>query len=439
MAILLARTALIAFLATSLAYAQTPKVALDSTQTQESADLLFKTIKDALRTSNGNLDGQNFKLVLAFSTGHFAQDPGMAEAARALSSSLVERHLIAGDEVSAYAWEMNLWEHPGATGNPYRLEADKPSDSTKATVNALWPRSPQPDSVGGHDTEKAIAQLSERLSNAPDTVLVLLTNTAYSVASSHEQPVGDSYAGFNTALEHFKKLPARTSSGASLALPFKELTTGRERSLDAVILVPITFSGTALSSGTRTERLAAVLTTALSSSFPWWMVGVGLLVVAGLAALGLRRRPSPTSGPSRAPARAPVAAIKSKGGKDWNLEIEGRNLALPAKGEVCRLYRAGHRTSDERAVSLSETNIPLLLCTLERTATGLEVRLDEKTRLLSINGQPVSKPLFALAEGPVRLKFKGSYQARAGLPDQPFEYTAVLKLVNAPAPQTSQP
>ena len=411
------------------AFAQNEKLTLDLNSTQKSANILFETLQKSTREATGNLERQNVKLVFAFSTGHFAQDPGMAEAARAIGSSLVERHLVAGDKVWAYAWEMNLWDHPGASGNPYTLEADRPSDTSKAAVNALWPRSPQSGSAGGHDTEKAIAQLVEKVGNSSDTVLVLLTNTAYSVASRREKPVGDNFPGYKTALERFKRLPARTSSGASLGLPFKELTGGRERSLDAVILVPLSFSGTSFSNGSRSERLATAQTVPSSSGFPWWLVALGGLGIGSILAWVLRRKSQAPSNKT-APRAAPKAV--ARGGKDWTLEVEGRSLALPVKGEVCRLYRAGYSSSDERAIVLTEAKLPLLLATLERTPLGLEVRPDEKTRLVSINGQPAVKRIVALQGGTVRLRFTGKYQAKPGLPDQPFTHDIILKLVNAP-------
>lgn len=95
-------------------------VKLDPKGIQRSADELYSAVNQAVSAAGGNLEQQHLNLALGFSTGHFASDPGMAEAARAISSALVNTHLVQGDTVRAYAWEMNVWSNysAGRLGRP---------------------------------------------------------------------------------------------------------------------------------------------------------------------------------------------------------------------------------------------------------------------------------------------------------------------------------
>ena len=161
----------------------TPTVKLDPRSVQSSADSLYSAVEQAVSAAGGNLAEQHLNLAVGFSTGHFASDPGMAEAARAISTALVDAHLVQGDTVRAYAWEMNVWPHPGSTLNPFQVPGSAAGSPGKSEVNRLWPRSTQSGSQGGHDTERAAVEMAQTLDPAEGSVMVLLTNTAYSIAS----------------------------------------------------------------------------------------------------------------------------------------------------------------------------------------------------------------------------------------------------------------
>lgn len=420
------------------AQAEEPKVKLDPQSINAAADELYSSVVRAAQAQGGKPEAEHLNLALAFSTGHFASDPGMAEAARAIGSALVDRHLVQGDTVRAYAWEMNVWPHPGVDLNPFTLTESKPESPTKADVNRLWPRSTQPASTGGHDTEQAAVTMAQELGDATDTVLVLLTNTAYSVASSTRKPIGEASEPYKALAETYKRQPAVNSSGASVKLNFKELTTGRERHIDAVIFVPTAYKAAALMGKDRTALLSGQDTGAEvpppppgpTGLNPWYLLALPLIGAA--AYFGLRKKP--TSG-------APAAKMGSPKGP-LTVDIEGTVLALPTPNGspvLARLVRQGSAAA-ERTVVLAETRLPGVLATLEVQKNNIEIKAERDVKLISINGQPVSKPTVTLEPGTYRLEFKGQYREKESLPPKPFTHTVRLRVsppASTPAPAQS--
>lgn len=420
----------------SVAQSGAPKVRLDPQSVQASSTALYASIEEAVRAAGGLPDSEQLNLAVAFSTGHFASDPGMAEAARAISTALVDQHLVQGDTVRAYAWEMNVWPHAGAELNPFKVPGSPPGTAGKADVNRLWPRSTQPGSAGGHDTEQAAVTIAADLPDPAGTVIVLLTNTAYSVASNTQKPVGDSNEAYRTLLESFTRLPAKNSSGASVPLKFKELTSGRERNLDAVVLVPAAYRAAALGEQTRTQLLSGPVR---APGRPWWWIPAGVVVLGGLAFVVFRviggGTPRPKSASAPKGAAGPLA-----------LDIEGQVIALPKAGDpplVARVVRSG-QTPGDRTVVLPETRLPVTLATLELVKGGLEIKCEKDVKLTSINGQPPSRPVLPLQAGTYRMEFKGHYREKESLPPKPFTHTVrvrlspVTPLVPSPRPAGAQ-
>jgi hypothetical protein len=87
---------------------------------------LAELIRQEIRNRGGNPDAQQVHWVFGFSTGHFAADPTAAEAARYLANKLVEELAKAGDSVSAYAWEMDVWDHLPGRPRTVSIQAKTP-------------------------------------------------------------------------------------------------------------------------------------------------------------------------------------------------------------------------------------------------------------------------------------------------------------------------
>ncbi|KEF34111.1 hypothetical protein RDMS_08870 [Deinococcus sp. RL] len=119
------------------AHAQTQTVRIDPASADHAADTLFQSIQAAVTQAGGDLERSRLQLAFGFSTGHFASDPGRAEAARAIATRLVTQHLVPGDEVRAYAWEMEVYPHASAHLNPYRVPAAMNRPPAKVSVSRL--------------------------------------------------------------------------------------------------------------------------------------------------------------------------------------------------------------------------------------------------------------------------------------------------------------
>jgi hypothetical protein len=217
---------------------------LDEASLTAAASNLWETISQAVSQVGGDLERQHLHLVLAFSTGHFNKDPMAAQAAKQVAWHVVREYLIAGDRVSCYAWEMDLWEHL-PPGQQYTVTLTDSSDEGKKFIQDLFPQTVQDGSLGGHDTERAIVQIVRRLGDARDAVTVLLTNDAQSVAPRGMQTIGTDNPAYRQVLQNWTRLPQVSKSGASLVLPYKVfradgVTLGRR--LDVVLVVPNRFA-----------------------------------------------------------------------------------------------------------------------------------------------------------------------------------------------------
>lgn len=431
---LMIRSVVLLSLSDSLAGAQTSdsKIKFDPQSINAAADELYSAVLAAVTEEGGQPQTEQLSLALAFSTGHFASDPGMAQAARAISSALVDRHLVQGDTVRAYAWEMNVWPHPGRDLNPFIVSESQPGSSAKADVNRLWPRSTQPDSKGGHDTEQTALTIGEELANASDTALILLTNTAYSVASSAQKPIGEGSEAYKAFAETYKRQPAIDSSGASVKLNFRELTTDRERHIDAVIFVPTAYKAAAMTGADRDALLKAKTTESSPSPGMGWLWYLLALPIVGAVAYFIFR-PKPPVGGGSPSQKTPVKGALA-------VDIEGTVVPLPAPNGsplLARLVRSGSAPAD-RTVILPETRLPSVLATLELQKNSIEIKPERDVKLISINGKPVSKSVVALQAGTYRLEFKGQYREKESLPPKPFTHTVRLRISPAtPATQSS--
>ncbi|GEM46957.1 hypothetical protein [Deinococcus cellulosilyticus] len=400
---------------------QSEQPKLDQTVLEQSASILYQTLQEALQEVQGDPEQKHLNVAFAFSTGHFAQDPTMAQAAREIANLFVRDHMIEGDQISAYAWEMNVWSHPGAEFNPYTLPASLKDDAAKAQVNRLWPLSAQPDTAGGHDTEQTIVELSEQL-QGKNTVLVLLTNTAYSVASDSQKPIGTRSETYQKVLEGWKRLSSNSASGASVQLPFQE-QGGKRRTLDAVLVLPNDYQPAALDKGSRTEQLVAAQKAAKQPNLLWVYIVAGVLILGVLVFLLTRQRnPAPTGGSTKA-ARASKAPLE--------LEIGKSSFAIPGPKDpplICQVRKDQGIPASDRVTLISEKNIPADLAQLERDRDSILIKVADGVKLHSIDGQPPQKPLIPLREGLYRIELRGQYQEKPTLPPRPFQQELKIRI-----------
>ncbi|WP_034336407.1 hypothetical protein [Deinococcus misasensis] len=401
--------------------AQNNAIQLDQEVLQNSATSLYQQITQALQEGKADPEKQHLNVAFAFSTGHFPKDPTMAQAAREIANLLVREHLIEGDRISAYAWEMNVWSHPGADLNPYTLPASLKDDAAKQQVNRLWPLSAQPATTGGHDTEQAIVELAGQLQNQ-DTVLVLLTNTAYSVASSDKKPIGTRDESYQQVLKGWKRMDSNSASGASIQLPFQE-QGGKTRTLDAVIVTPNAYQAAALTKS-RTELLTEAREAAKSPANLLWVYILAGVVVLGALAFGLTRSRKPASGTP-----APRAVKSSK--LPLQLEVQGKKFSVPGPKDpalVCHIRKDQGIAAADRVVLIPDKNLPSDLAQLERTPEGILIKVMDGVKLHSIDGQPVQKPVLPLKVGLYRIELRGQFQEKSTLPPRPFQHELKVRI-----------
>ncbi|MEM3426554.1 MAG: hypothetical protein QXI42_12255 [Thermoproteota archaeon] len=234
---------------------------LDDASIADAARILESAIRSAVSQAGGDLEKQHVHLVLAFSTGHFNKDPLGAQAARQIAWLVVKDLLVAGDRVSVFAWEMNLWDHLQGKDNSLVLSGS--DEKSKQPVQDLFPNTVQDGSQGGHDTERAIVEITRRLGDARDAVIVLITNDAQSVAPKGLQTIGADNPEYQQVLQTWQRLPQVNERGASVELPFfihKAVGGMQPRRLDAVILVPQSYGAAGMVQASRTQLLTPPVT-----------------------------------------------------------------------------------------------------------------------------------------------------------------------------------
>lgn len=335
---------------------------VDDASIQQAARTLVEAIRSAVGQAGGDPERHHIHLVFAFSTGHFNRDPLGAQAAREIAWLVVKDLLVQGDRVSVFAWEMSLWDH--LQGKPNSLILNGSDEQSKLPVKDLFPYTVQDGSLGGHDTERAIVEITQRLGDARDAVIVLLTNDAQSVAPEGQQTIGADNPEYQATLQQWTRLPQVNESGASLVLPFKVVRIDRStagRKLDIVMVVPQTFSSTALTGKPRSELVREGVTVPppspprkkllqdLLGALPWVVLGAVLIVMGVLIARALlSKQPS-------------VNAIK--------IQDEQINISEVTEGQpVCILAGESYKP-------LSQEDTPIV-----RVAKGSEVVLAELFR-----------------------------------------------------------
>ena len=312
---------------------------------------LAKVIQDGVQRVGGNLETQSVHFVFAFKTGFFKDDPIRADAVREVASSLVKNLAVAGDRVTARAFEFGLWDHKPVDALTLRLAQSAKDDPSKlADIAQLWPITPKANSLGGHDLERAAVELDAELKASSDTVIVMLSNAAASQGAPGEKLIGSNAVEYQGMLDRWKRIPG-TKDGASLEIPFQVIVPNAsptEAKLAAVVFVPTTFSSTSLGSSSRSELLngkVATLPTVPTSSgagFPAWLL---LIPVLGLAGWLLARQLGGSGGGGNwvleisdgSPSRFPLA--EARGGRPVAV-LAGPNFVNDSGDPVSTVARA---------------------------------------------------------------------------------------------------
>lgn len=221
---------------------------LDRRSLNEAYPALVDAILNAVREGGGDVRTQYIHWVFGFSTGHFAADPTAAEAARYLASKIVADHAKVGDQVSSYAWEMELWDHLPKQPRTVTIQSKTPEYAQQ--VYNLWPQTPRKDTVGGHDTERAIVEIVQEIGDAQDAIIILFIPTAASIAAPGTKVLGQNHPEYQKVLTRWKRFIdtglSGASRGASMQVRYRVIKPFGEtvhRTLDVVLLVPHRFAG----------------------------------------------------------------------------------------------------------------------------------------------------------------------------------------------------
>lgn len=362
--------------AASVAHAQEQpgKLELDRTSLTPGVDRLATTIQGAVTQAGGTLDRTQAHWVLAFSTGHYKADPLGAQAAREVATQFIARNAVKGDQVTARAWELDTWAFRAPAGLTLQIGTDTGTD--KAAAAQLWPTTPAVGSLGGHDTEQAAVTLTKEFERAPDTILILLTNTAASVGAPGSKLLGTNAPQYQDTLRQWTRVEG-TQDGATLNLPYViKGPAGRiPGQMQAVVFLPKTFTAAALPGTTRTELLnvaqASPPKSGQSSSALPLLLGLVVLGGLGIAAWKLLG--------------------KGGGGARGGVRVGETTFALrelPAGRPFCVIAGPGYVSEDDLAVVPVQGLPAARVAELSRIGKDIRVRgTHDDLKLSSVGGR----------------------------------------------------
>lgn len=387
-------------------------------------------VTDHVELAGGDLEKEHTHWVFVFSTGHFPAEPLRAQAARESSLALLQSLAIPGDKVSVYAFEMNVWEHPGSTNNPLLLGDD--GLEVAETVAKMFPFTAQAGSVGGHDTELALGEVATLVSDgSTNQVLVMFTNRAASVTTdpSTRPLIGEDSPVYQRFLQSFNRVPAVNRSGASLEAEFLvERADGSlaQNTLDLVVAVAKDFAGEDIGMSRSEAQEGYVITVASlpeeildstevmdssvsaesSRGLSVWIVVLVILLGASWFLFRIGLLPF--------------------GRRADNVEINDVVFALPYSGSdlVCQVVSQDYRADDDGGGSsplLSSADVPFGEKILGRVyfRRGQLVWEDSEFVAKTLDGKRSQSPVIIGDQG--QLVIHGEVRQRPGLPPRPVE------------------
>lgn len=368
-------------------------------------DQLIAQIQKGVQQSGGDLERQQAHWVMAFSTGHYKADPLGAQAAREVATQLVDRAAVQGDQVSARAWEMDVWEYRNPASLTFNIGQDAAGD--REQVAALWPTTPEAGSLGGHDTERVAATLTGEF-NDPSTILVLLTNTAASVGASSSELLGTSAPEYQQVLQGWTRLQG-TQDGATVNLPYtvKSPTGELQNQLQAVVFIPKTFTGASLAQP-RSELLKAGPAAAQEAQKPA-NAGPVLGLLLGALVLG---------------ALAFFGRSLLRGGSRGSLDIEGTTFSLRdlrAGQPFAVIAGPGYVAENGRSPVLIPGFPPEAVAEISLKGKDLQIgSVHNALRLDALNGQTLPGTVATVPLRPSQpdhvLEFSGELPGPGGVP-----------------------
>lgn len=377
---------------------------------------LQQLVSDAVAQRGGNLESQHLHLVLAFSTGHYPRDPLGAEAARELAWQLVKDLATPGDKLSVFAWELDVYDSP----TPEPLVITQAVLEQERPVRDLFPKTARVGSAGGHDTERALVEIGRHMGEgSQDAVLILLTNSAASVAPKGASLLGSNEPSYRGFLQRYDRLQATTATGASAQLPYEIRQPDGEllsRSIDVVVAVPRQFVGRPIEGRTRYEVPRQVPAEGVhqgGSSIALLVIGAGALAALGFLVYTL------IAGKASAPRTLRIV------GKDFEIPGGGWSVGLAEARvgeEVLHIAGGGYaeRVDKTRVLPKSLRSVPpAQIARIERSPKGVRVIALPPNRL-TVDGvdYPDSHELVAGREYRVCVSGEGVTNPVLGL--QPF-------------------
>ena len=378
--------------------------------------LVVGAVKAAVSANGGDLERENLHLVIALATGFFGADPIAAQAARQAATEVCRELLVAGDKVTARAWELTPWSFRPDSETTVTIASDDRGSIADA-VAPLWPQTSREGSTGGHDTERAITQFAA--GQSPDTVLVLISNTVATIGSN---VLGENAPEYQKALTSWTRVPGAHGDSAVITYTVGTPSGGvATRNLESVVIAPKLFSSVTVTGATRTERIAnpkppVIVEHKRKVNWPIF-IALGVLVILALSAgmfLLARRR------------GAPLPKFPAKAKKGLKLTVGPRSFPLnnlKAGTVVCALcgpkYPVG--TAGERYVLLPDESLPPdKLLTITLTRAGLKLTPEGEVVVTGAD-----KGMVPLTTQEREIRLTGRAQ-RPGMP--PTRYQSVLKL-----------
>ncbi len=381
------------------------RASAQSPVTQLSADALIQRLRTVCSDAGSDMEHGRYHFVFAFNTSHFGEDAIQANVMRSVVTSVAEKLMIQGDACSIASWDMSVWDYR----NPITLRGS--SEAEIATEILPLPTAPRHDSHGGHDTERSVVDLVEKLKTGPnsgrDCIVVMLVNEEHSQMpespSATDKLIGSDAVSYQEALKLFNRFPREV-----LTYQVKKGAIGNQplqRKIDAVILLPKQLSANPLELGTRSlwhkEHLKNVGTSPVRSALA---ILVALIALALLAFFALKVLPM------------------FKGGKRISsVQIGERNLLLSNDGQITRLIGprfGGMQNGDTQIGKEGDGTPPALLGKLELIKNKIVVTTEGDLQLSGLQGEGVRMELGA---GEHDLTLSGNVQTNPDLPPDRFK------------------
>jgi hypothetical protein len=138
---------------------------------------------------------------------------------------------------------MDVWNHLPGVSRTVVVQSKSPQDME--LISKLLPRTPRRDTLGGHDTERAIVEITRVLGSVLDAVFVLFTPTAASVAAPNTKVLGQNHPDYQAVLGRWNRVQGgEAPPGASMQIQYRVIKPSSEivnRTMDVVVLVPKEF------------------------------------------------------------------------------------------------------------------------------------------------------------------------------------------------------